>query len=169
MCEIIYNDIQNNVNIFKIKVLGPNNIITLPQSLVVPVCAPDPSSILEDISDIDAEILQEKLSHKDIEKIWNNMDTTYSENDKLFLYWYQKLRHATQKCIRMSAKRSVIPRILEDVKRILICAVCKLSDTSTRNWKGSSSMMDIRRNIDDEPGAGSSCDHLISHEPGLIP
>ena len=57
LCEMISNDIKNNIDICKVKVLGPNDILTLPQSSVEPVCAPDPSSIPKDISDLDTEIL----------------------------------------------------------------------------------------------------------------
>ena len=30
-------------------------------------------------------------------------------------------------------------------------------------------MTGIRAPIDDKPGVGTSCDHLISHDPGLMP
>ena len=72
-------------------------MITLPQSSVELVCAPDPSSNPEIISDIDTEALQDSLSHKEMKNIWDNTDTTYTEDEKLCLYWHMKLRHKPQK------------------------------------------------------------------------
>ena len=64
LCEIISCHEKNNKRTCKVKVLRSNDMITLPQSSVEPVCAPDPSSIPEIISDIDTEALQDSLSHK---------------------------------------------------------------------------------------------------------
>ena len=88
------------------------------------------------------------------------MDTTYLDDDKLFLYWHQRLSHYPQKYIRRLDKRGVILRRLEDVTRIPMCAACKLSDTSKRNWKGSSYIAVIREKIDDKPRTGILCNHL---------
>ena len=97
LCEILSCQEKNNTRTCKVKVLGSNNTITLPQSSVELVCAPDPSSIPESISDIDNKALQDSLSHEDMKKIWDNTDTTYSEDEKLFLYWHMRLRHKPQK------------------------------------------------------------------------
>ena len=80
-----------------------------------------------------------------------------------------RLRHKPQKYIRRLAKRGIIPKRLEKVDRMPMCAACKLADASKRNWKSGSSKKGIRTPTDDKPGAGTSCDHLISHEPGLMP
>ena len=52
------------MNTCKVKILGTQDVITLPLSSVEPVCAPDPSAIPEDISDIDVDVLQDVLSQK---------------------------------------------------------------------------------------------------------
>ena len=124
-------------------------MITLPQSSVELVCAPDPSSIPESISDIDNEELQDSLSHEDMKMIWDNTDNTYSEDEKLFLYWHMRLRQKPQKYIRRLAKRGIIPKILEKVDRMPICAACKLADASQRNWKRNSSKKGTRTPTDD--------------------
>ena len=136
LCEMISNEIYNNVNVCKVKTLRSNDIINLPRSLVEPVCAPDPSSVPESFSDIDTDKLQETLSKEDLNKIWNNTDSTYSEDEKLFLYWHQRLRHVPQKYIRRLAKRGMIPHRLEHIKRTPMCTACKLSNASKRSWKG---------------------------------
>ena len=50
-----------------------------------------------------------------------------------------------------------------------MCAACKLADASKRNWKSSFTKKGIINKTDNQPGAGTSCDHLISHGPGLMP
>ena len=74
------------MNTCKVKILGSQDVITLPLSSVEPVCAPDPSAMPEDISDIDVEVLPDTLSQENLKDIWHNVDTTYTEDDKLFLY-----------------------------------------------------------------------------------
>ena len=58
LCEIVSSKHENGINIYKVKILGSQNVVTLPQSSVEPVYAPDPSAIPVDIEDIDAELLQ---------------------------------------------------------------------------------------------------------------
>ena len=160
---------RKNNRTCKVKVLGSNDMITFLQSSVEPVCTPDPSLIPERISDIDNEVLQDSLSHEDMKKILDNTDTTYTEDKKLVLYWHTRLRHKHQKYIRRLAKRGIIPKRLEKVNIMPMCATCKLANASKINWKSSFSKKGIRTPTDNKPGAGTSCDHLISHEPDLIP
>ena len=78
-------------------------MITLPQHSVELLCTQGPSSILEKETDTDTEALQESLTHEDLKKIWNNTDTSYSDDEKLILYWHQRLRHVPQNYIRKLA------------------------------------------------------------------
>ena len=169
LCQIISSEHKNGINTCKVKVLGSQDVVTLSQSSVEPVCAPDPSAIPKDIEDIDIELLQKKLSEDDIKKIWDKKDTTYDDDEKLFLYWHQRTRYTPIEYVKILALRWVIPRRLAKIKRIPKCAPCKLADATKRNWKTSSSKMGIRNGRDAKPGAGTSCGHLISHEPGLMP
>ena len=70
--------------------------------------------------------------------------------------------------LRALSKGGVIPRRLADIKWMSIYVAYTLADSSKRNWKGSSSMIDIRVQTNDKPEVGSSCNHLISYERGLI-
>lgn len=49
-----------------------------------------------------------------------------------------------------------------------LCAACAHADASKRSWRASKHNKSIRKE-DYVPGNDTSCDHLISHEPGLIP
>ena len=71
------------------------------------------------------------------------------------------------KYIKRLAKRGMIPRRLANVKRMPMFAACKLADATKKNWKIDFKKTCIRYG-DDKPGLGTSCDHLISHEPRLM-
>ena len=69
LCEMISNEHKNGINTCKVNILGSQDVITLPQSSVEPVCALDPSAIPEDINDVDVDVLQDKLSQEDLKDI----------------------------------------------------------------------------------------------------
>ena len=50
---------------------------------------------------------------------------------------------------------------------MLLCAACTFADASKRNWRGRGTPKSIRKKTD-KMGSNTSCDHLISHEPGII-
>lgn len=118
ICEMITNECKNEMNTCKVKILGTQDVITLPQSSVEPVCAPDPSAIPEDISDIDVDVIQDIWSQEDLKDVWDKVNTTYTEDEKLFLYWHQRTRHSPMKYVKRLAKRGVIPCRLVDVKKM---------------------------------------------------
>ena len=102
-----------------------------------------------------------------IKELWNLDDSDFTEDEKLFFYWYKRLRHAPKKHIRRLAKRGSLPRRLQFVKRMPICAACAFADAARRRSYKSDHKSIKKR--DEHPGSGTSCDHIISHEPGLIP
>ena len=93
------------MNTCKVKILGTQDAVTLPQTLVESICSPDPYAIPEDISDIDVDVLQDTLSQEDLKNIWDKVDTTYDDDEKLFLYWYQRTRHSPMKYVKRLALR----------------------------------------------------------------
>ena len=51
-----------------------------------------------------------------------------------------------------------------------LCAACALAQAHRRNWRsGYSSPSSIRAKSMEKPGSGTSADHLVSKQPGLIP
>ena len=48
-----------------------------------------------------------------------------------------------------------------------ICAACAFADAAKRRCYKSDQKSIRKKN--EYPGSGTSCDHIISHEPGLIP
>lgn len=129
------NEYKNGIDTCKMEVLGSKGVVILPKSAVGPVCAPDPSEILQDINAIDANVLQEKLSQDNLKNIWDKEDTTYTKYEKLFLYWHQCTRHITIKYVKRLALRGVIPCRFSNVKQMPMCTACKLADATKRKLK----------------------------------
>ena len=51
-----------------------------------------------------------------------------------------------------------------------LCAACAIAEAHRRMWKTfGSPASSIRRKSDDKPGAGTSCDHIVSQQSGLMP
>lgn len=94
LCEMTSSENKNGIYLCKVKVQGSNDIVIVAQSSVEPVCTSNPSVISEDVNDIDAEMLQDKLPHGDLKTIWNKVDTSCTYDEKLFIYWYQCTRHS---------------------------------------------------------------------------
>ena len=95
-------------------------------------------------------------------------DSEFTADEKLFGYWHRRLRHAPKKYIRRLAKRGCIPCRLAKVKRMPLCPACVFADASKTKWRTKKVYKSIRKKSD-KPGSSTSGDHIISHEPGLIP
>ena len=105
LCEMISNESKNRMNTCKVKILGTQDVITLPLSSVEPVCAPDPSVMPEDISDFEVDVLQDIVSQEDLKAIWDKVDTTYTDDTMLFFYWHRRTRHFPMKYVKRLAPR----------------------------------------------------------------
>ena len=69
-----------------VRVLDTNDIATLPSESLELVCAPDPSTIPGNISDIDPEILRDNLYIEELKVIREKVDTMHTNDKKLFSY-----------------------------------------------------------------------------------
>ena len=107
------------------------------------------------------------MNQSKIKEIWETPDSDFTKDERLFYYWHKRLRHSPKKYIRRLARRGVLPKALEHVKRMPFCAACAFADASKRNWRVKGKHKGLRKSTD-KRGDKTSCDHLISHEPGLI-
>ena len=132
---------------------------------------PNPADIPITLDDVDAEIMTECLSKEDLEQLWSgNVDDTIDENGRLALYWHHRLRHAPLTCLHRLAKRGILPRGILKVRKLPLCAACAFATAHRRGWRTKSKRnRPIRKATQDAPGKGTSCDHIVSHQPGLIP
>ena len=132
---------------------------------------PEPADLPVDASDVDAQILTDCLSPAELSKIWTEDSTaTTSDAAKLALYWHHRLRHAPLTCLHRLASRGVLPKSIATVKTLPLCAACAFATAHRRSWRTKAKLNNpIRQPNHDAPGRGTSCDHVISHQPGLIP
>ena len=135
--------------------------------MVAPLYGPEPSDILNHPHNTDGTVMAEIMSQSNIKEIWETPDSDFTKDERLFYYWRKRLRHLLKKYIRRLFRRGVLPKALEHVRRMPFCAACSFADASKRNWRVKSKHKDLRKSTD-ERGSKTSCDHLISHEPGII-
>ena len=166
LCEITSNDeMIDHIPASKIRPLNSSDEIVVPNSEITSLSVPEPSDVPNSADNVNVHHMPEVIDK--IQKLWNLNDSDFNEDEKLFYYWHKRLRHAPKKHIRRLAKRGVLPKRLQFVKRMPICAACAFADAAKRRSL-KSDYKSIRKQ-DDYPGSGTSCDHIISHEPGLIP
>ena len=108
----------------------------------------------------------DNLSSK-VKELWDKKLSDFTDDEQLMGYWHRRLRCLPKKYLRRLAKRGCIPCRLQHVRRMPLCAACAFADAAKRASR-KRDRKSIRKK-DDDPGSGTSCDHLISHEPGLIP
>ena len=166
LCEVTSNDETiDQIPASKIRPLNSSDEIVVPNSEITSLSVPEPSDVPDSADNVNVNHMPEVIDK--IRKLWNLDYSDFTEDEKLFYYWHKRLRHAPKKHIRRLAKRGALPKRLQFVKRMPICAACAFADAAKRrSYK--SDHKSIRKQ-DDYPGSGTSCDHIISHEPGLIP
>ena len=132
---------------------------------------PSPADIPTSPAEVDTEVMTECLTKEDLETLWSgNIDNTMNKNERLSLYWHHRLRHAPLKYLHRLATRGVLPKAILLVRKLPLCAACAFATAHRRGWRTKSkSNRPIRKPNHDSPGKGTSCDHVVSHQPGLIP
>ena len=142
----------------------------------VQIINPDPANIPESHQDLDAEIMTRCMTREDLEKLWNcSIDDMVSEENRLTLYWYHRLQHIPLKHLKRLSERGIIPKCIAIIVKMPLCAACAFSTAHRRNWrfkksksKGNNENNGIRGKSQ-QPGDGTSCDHIVLAQPGLVP
>ena len=132
---------------------------------------PEPSDVPLDPRDVDAKLLEEELSEYDVAQLWKGkIDDTVPEEDRVTLYWHHRLRHAPLVTLRRLAMRGVLPSCIKRVMKMPLCAACAFAAAHRRNWRSKKkATSEVRRKTDTNPGDGTSADHIVSRQSGLIP
>ena len=131
--------------------------------------SPDPSFVPNDPSDIDPNEMARYLTQSDVSELWKgNVDDTTHEAARVTLYWHHRLRHACLVTLHRLATRGLLPKCILKVMKMPLCAACAFATAHRRNrrYKGKHDRP-IRKETN--PGEGTSCDHIVSHQPGLMP
>ena len=142
----------------------------LPRHLVRPI-QPDPSDFPSSPSEVDAAHLTHTLSKDELAQLWNpKTDDTVAPASRLTLYWHHRLRCAPLRILQRLSARGVLPSCIQHVRTMPLCASCAFATAHRKGWR-TKRLNDsrIRKPHQIRPGDGTSCDHIISHQPGLIP
>ena len=131
----------------------------------------EPADIPLQSDDVDTKLLQEELTKEDLKRLWNGtIDDTVPEADRIALYWHHRLRHAPLVSLRRLAIRGLLPACIKKVMKMPLCAACAFASAHRKNWRTKKvPKTGIRKLTDVRPGDGTSTDHLVSRQPGLMP
>jgi len=122
-------------------------------------------------ADVDDQAMTDFLSPEDLTQIWSgDADNSISEPSRLALYWHHCLHHTPLVSLHHLATRGVLPKAIIHVLNMTLCTACAFATAQRRSWRTESkSNNPIQQAYHDALGKGTSCDHIISHQPGLIP
>ena len=155
---------------YKCRPLNSTNTITLTANDIVAI-RPEPADIPSSPADVDRETMTHCLTEEDMAQLWSpNSDDTVTEASRLTLYWHHRLRCAPLCTLHRLSSRGLLPKCISKVRKMPLCASCAYATAHRKGWRVKGQPpSSIRKPSHDSPGAGTSCDHIISHQPGLIP
>eukprot|EP00957_Ditylum_brightwellii_P034316 2602961-Ditylum_brightwellii.AAC.1 len=109
------------------------------------------------------------ISKEDLDKLWHRVQVTFSEHLRMYLYWHQRLQHPSHVSISRLAERGALPSAIKYVKKAPPYAARLFAKAQRRAWHNKGKRKGtIRKAHHTSPGKGTSADHIISHQPGLI-
>ena len=169
LCQIIHRDPK--AKRYEIRVLNSDEKLEADFASLEPFNDTSPLDLPSRPEDIDINAVNRDITHEDLYKIWRPSAT---ENNKdaiiAYKYWHNRLAHPCHTTMQKLAKKGIIPGKLAAIKKAPPCAACIFAKAHKRAWRTSRSEgRAISRRGDLSPGQGTSCDHIISKQPGLLP
>ena len=154
----------------KARPLNSSNVVTLAMNQVSHF-HDDPADIPTTHSDVDRAAIASVLTYDELKQLWKgDSDNTMSPESRTALRWHHRLHCVPLRTLHRLASRGVLPRSILKVKVMPLCASCAFAAAHRRKWRSKGRKeSSIRRQTHTFPGAGTSCDHIVSHQPGLIP
>eukprot|EP00957_Ditylum_brightwellii_P030330 2296977-Ditylum_brightwellii.AAC.1 len=92
--------------------------------------------------------MEHPITKEDLEMLWHKDQVTLPDDLKIYL---------------------VIPKAIKYVKKAPPCVACLLAKAQKQAWRSRGKHKHMRKPYHDAPGKGTSVDHMISHQPGLVP
>ena len=155
---------------YKIRPLNSQDVSVVTADKIKAI-QPDPADIPLTQNSVDKTLLSHQLTDEDVARLWApNSDSTIKEASRITLYWHHRLRHAPLTTLRRLSQRGLLPACISKVLKMPLCAACAIAEAHRRVWRQhGSSESSIRKKSDNKPGAGTSCDHVVSQQSGLMP
>ena len=165
-----FRSAASNVPKYKIRHLNESSEIEVDDEALTEI-SPEPADIPTSVKDVDTKLLEQTLPEEHVKRLWDgDLAATVPEADRVTLYWHHRLRHAPLVTLRRLSIRGILPKCIQNVVKMPLCAACAFATAHRRNWRVKGKAPDgIRQQSHTKPGDGTSCDHLISKQPGLMP
>eukprot|EP00957_Ditylum_brightwellii_P097177 7400850-Ditylum_brightwellii.AAC.1 len=109
------------------------------------------------------------ISKEDLEILWHKDRIILSLELRLYLYWHERLQHPSHVTMHQLIQRGNLPPVLKQVKKAPHCAACLFVKAQRRAWRTKGTRRIMRKGTHKIPGKGTSANHMISYQPGLIP
>ena len=164
------NVTRNGRHTFRVRRINSNKEFTVSAASLRQI-QPDPSDFPSSESEVDREQLTHILTSEEIGQLWSpSSDNTVTPESRLTLYWHHRLRCAPLRTLHRLSRRGVLPKCIQRVRLMPLCASCAFATAHRKSWRHKNQdPSHIRKLSHKGPGDGTSCDHIISHQPGLIP
>ena len=155
---------------YKIRPLNSSTTVTLTANNIV-IIRPYPTDIPFSPTNVDRETMIHCLIEEEMKQVWSpDSDNTVSEPSRQTLYWYHRLCCAPLRTLHRLSIRGLIPKCIAKVNKMPLCASCAYAAAHRKVWRvKGQAPYSICKPTHTTPGAGILCDHIISHQPGLIP
>ena len=109
------------------------------------------------------------MSDKDVKILQENQINTISDDERLWMFWHDKLQYLLNRVMKALADRGMMPKKLVRMKSYTLCPACMFAKAHKRPWRKKGKKKMMRDDQDDKTGTGASGDHVSSLHPGLIP
>eukprot|EP00957_Ditylum_brightwellii_P066854 5073625-Ditylum_brightwellii.AAC.1 len=110
------------------------------------------------------------LSKEDLSQLWYKDQVTLTKDHKLYLYCHKRMQHPVHVSMIRLAEQGTIPPALKHIKKAPPCAACIFAMAQKQAWRNKGGRKSsIRKKHHNTHRKGTSADHMISHQPSLIP
>ena len=161
---------SNGTTRVQVRPLYQNKKFTL-HPIDVQLIHPDPSDTPSSQSCVDRSAMTHCLTEDDMKQLWNpRSDDSVPPEDRVTLHWHHRLRYAPLVSLKRLAKRGVLPQCILKVQRMPLCASCAFAKAHRKSWRHKGGgHQHIKKEEHNKPGMATSCDHIVSRQPGLVP
>ena len=143
--------------------------LMLEPSQSTPEDLPSISDLTESSDAVSVPEVTKELSEMDLKWLWDQGTSDLTDNQKLYSYWHKRLQHPTHETIKRLDMHRVILKRIATVTKPPLCAACVFAKAHKRSWRSKGDSVRHTDSNDAAPGDGTSCDHIISKQAGLIP
>eukprot|EP00957_Ditylum_brightwellii_P196887 15000861-Ditylum_brightwellii.AAC.1 len=151
------------------RVLNTTSEFPVPISNLESCTTIDPTDVPLLPNDINPEAMTQILSKEDLPQHWHKDQVTLTNDHKLFLYWHQRMQCPTHVSMVRLSEQGTIPPALKHIRKAPPCAVCIFAKAQKQAWRTKGGRTSsIRKKHHNTLRKGTSANHMISHQPGLI-